>query len=100
MALRHSAAAARPTRIPSSCRCSRTWVRSYRPTNCFDRRHLDRRAITRPFAQEDLQADGSEPACPMGGLLRRKLRLATIEAYAVAVEHPGRSRAREHLPAR
>jgi len=42
---------------------------------------------------------GSSPHAN-GGLLRRKLRLPPIEAYAVAVEHPGQSEHEKHLPAR
>ena len=76
-----------PNKDPAQLKMLESWLRSYRPEELFDAGGTlipELRALS-PTGQRRM---GSSPHAN-GGLLRRKLRLPPIEAYAVAVDQPG-----------
>ena len=82
----------RSGRTPSTARCSRTWLRSYRPEELFD---ADGRAACpssprwRPRGDA---ADERQPASPTAACCSRDLDLPDFRDYAVDVPAPGRAR--------
>lgn len=76
-----------PNTDPEQLQMLESWLRSYRPEELFDEGgtlipELQALSPTGPRRM------GSNPHAN-GGLLRRKLRLPSIETYAVTVEQPG-----------
>ncbi|MFZ0406487.1 MAG: phosphoketolase family protein, partial [Cyanobium sp.] len=85
-----------PASDPEQLQLLEQWLRSYRPEELFDQNGS---------LVEDLQAlapqgnhrMGSNPHAN-GGLLRRKLKLPPVEAYAVSLERPGSLEAENTAP--
>jgi xylulose-5-phosphate/fructose-6-phosphate phosphoketolase len=77
-----------PNTDPAQLRMLEQWLRSYRPEELFDAQGtlLPELQALSPSGPRRM---GSSPHAN-GGLLRRKLQLPPIEAYAVAVQRPGR----------
>jgi len=72
------------------------WLKSYRPWELFDEQGTLRPEL-QSLSPSGNRRMGSNPHAN-GGLLRRKLHLPAIEAYAVPVENPGQSEAENTYP--
>ena len=85
-----------PRHDPGQLQQLEDWLKSYRPWELFDEggRLVEE---LRTLAPQGPRRMGSNPHAN-GGLLRRKLRLAPIADYAVAVEAPGQVMAENTAP--
>ena len=85
-----------PRHDPGQLQQLEEWLKSYRPWELFDD---SGRLIEelRALAPQGPRRMGSNPHAN-GGLLRRKLRLAPIADYAIAVEAPGQVMAENTAP--
>jgi xylulose-5-phosphate/fructose-6-phosphate phosphoketolase len=72
------------------------WMKSYRPWELFDEQGRLREEL-QALSPEGARRMGSNPHAN-GGLLRRKLHLPPVEAYAVPVPLPGQSEAENTYP--
>ena len=72
------------------------WLKSYRPWELFDE-HGALRPELQALSPTGNRRMGSNPHAN-GGLLRRKLHLPAVEAYAVPVESPGQGEAENTYP--
>ena len=85
-----------PRHDPGQLQQLEDWLKSYRPWELFD----DSGRLVeelRALAPQGPRRMGSNPHAN-GGLLRRKLRLAPIADYAIAVEAPGQVMAENTAP--
>ncbi|CAK6693626.1 phosphoketolase family protein [Synechococcus sp. BA-124 BA4] len=78
-----------PNKDPEQLAMLEAWLRSYRPEELFDADGTLRPEL-QALSPQGMRRMGSSPHAN-GGLLRRRLRLAPIEAYAVPVEGHGQS---------
>ena len=85
----HQVPLAAPNKDPEQLAMLESWLRSYRPEELFDANGTLRSDLQTLSPRGDRRM-GSSPHAN-GGQLRRSLRLAPIEAYAVPVEHPGQT---------
>ena len=85
-----------PRHDPGQLQQLEDWLKSYRPWELFDEggRLVEE---LRTLAPQGPRRMGSNPHAN-GGLLRRKLRLAPIADYAIAVEAPGQVMAENTAP--
>ena len=85
-----------PRHDPGQLQQLEEWLKSYRPWELFDEggRLVEELQALAPQGPRRM---GSNPHAN-GGLLRRKLRLAPIADYAVAVEAPGQGMAENTAP--
>jgi Phosphoketolase len=85
-----------PNKDPEQLQMLEDWLRSYRPWELFDQNGTlvpELQALS-PTGRRRM---GSNPHAN-GGLLRRKLQLPAVEAYAVPVAAPGASEAENTFP--
>ncbi len=85
-----------PRHDPGQLEQLEAWLKSYRPWELFDENGRLVEAL-QALSPQGPRRMGSNPHAN-GGLLRRKLRLAPIGAYAVAVEAPGQVMAENTAP--
>ena len=92
----HQVPLAHPRQDPEELRLLEEWLRSYRPGELFDGqgRLVPQLKALSPLGPRRM---GSNPHAN-GGVLRRKLRLPPMEAYAVAVSVPGQLEAENTYP--
>ena len=85
-----------PRHDPGQLQQLEDWLKSYRPWELFDEdgRLVEELQALAPLGPRRM---GSNPHAN-GGLLRRKLRLAPIADYAVAIEAPGQVMAENTAP--
>ncbi len=85
-----------PASQPEQLQMLEQWLRSYRPEELFDQNGT-LVAELQALAPQGNRRMGSNPHAN-GGLLRRKLKLPPVEAYAVALERPGAGEAENTAP--
>ncbi len=85
-----------PASNPEQLQLLEQWLRSYRPEELFDQNGRLVEEL-QALAPEGNHRMGSNPHAN-GGLLRRKLKLPPVEAYAVNLERPGSLEAENTAP--
>lgn len=85
-----------PRKDPAQLQQLETWLKSYRPWELFDGAGRLRPEL-QALSPEGHRRMGSNPHAN-GGLLRRKLQLPPVEAYAVPVPVPGQTEAENTYP--
>ncbi|MEB3264508.1 MAG: phosphoketolase family protein [Synechococcus sp.] len=85
-----------PVHDPAQLRQLEEWMKSYRPWELFDE-HGTLLPELQALSPSGTRRMGSNPHAN-GGLLRRRLQLPDLQAYAVTVEAPGQSEAENTFP--
>ena len=85
-----------PATHPEQLQMLEQWLRSYRPEELFDQNGTLVPEL-QALAPQGTRRMGSNPHAN-GGLLRRKLKLPPVEAYAVILERPGAGEAENTAP--
>ena len=85
-----------PSSQPEQLQMLEQWLRSYRPEELFDQNGTLVPEL-QALAPQGNRRMGSNPHAN-GGLLRRKLKLPPVEAYAVTLERPGAGEAENTAP--
>jgi xylulose-5-phosphate/fructose-6-phosphate phosphoketolase len=92
----HQVPLAAPQKDPEQLRMLEEWLKSYRPWELFDD-NGNLLAELRQLSPTGPRRMGSNPHTN-GGLLRHRLLMPPLEAYAVPVESPGSSEAENTYP--
>ena len=92
----HQVPLAKPRQDTAQLQQLEAWLKSYRPWELFDEQGALQPHL-RALSPEGTRRMGSNPHAN-GGLLRRKLHLPPVEAYAVPVAIPGQSEAENTYP--